>query len=646
MLILLGVSVARAYVSPMLLGYQTAACVGLLAFGVLLACGLTFVVLSVNNEPKLLGDNDFTSKRPTFHPQRVGARQSTTTSKVPNRPVSILQSALVALVAVLLLLLWPLTVSRTVGLVGVLGFCLAALTLIFTTLSVASQLIDPPHVFRLFGARRTPVIGLVVLMGVLTTFLSPGTPLHAIRGTGQGAVGFQPTIETAAQTWFAETPACTIPTQAAIPPDAGHAGSRPVQIRPMLFIAAEGGGIRAEWWTVDAVTALSTPTCGKQSIFLTSGVSGGATGLALMAGSPRTAYSEMKKVAGPDAASAAVEGMLSRDLVAGTFGINLRALDVPADDRYPDRADLLEQAWERQAPLLRHPFPVPTPRDATWYTIFNGTSVDHSCRVLISDVALDPAAKECDSSTISNTAPGTYDLFAAQGCHLGIRLSTAGLLAARFPFVTPSGVISRCGGTDFAVADQIIDGGYSENSGIDTLNSALTQLMPAVRGQNLAAVQAAGQGPVTFVVPMVVFLHNTVDTSAPLAKAAKASPEVAIPPLGALDAKFNAKTSTLLARASAITASWAPAGAGLTPADQKGIEVAYPRTMTVAPQQEPQMALPLGWAFSNATEKSLDRALNNYLGCMRTLTNPSCAPARAFDQLARQLGVADTFQPS
>src|SRR6185503_3820137 len=102
-----------------------------------------------------------------------------------------------------------------------------------------------------------------------------------------------------------------------------------------------------------------------------------------------------------------------------------------------------------------------------------------------------------------------------------------------FPYVTPSGLVRACQGG--AVADQVVDGGYSENTGIDTITSAVQQLMPALRARNAAAL--AGPG--------VVFLHNPVVASTPGKPAApKATPEIVVPPLNLGDASQLGHTST------------------------------------------------------------------------------------------------------
>ena len=47
-----------------------------------------------------------------------------------------------------------------------------------------------------------------------------------------------------------------------------------------------------------------------------------------------------------------------------------------------------------------------------------------------------------------------------------LRLSTAALLSARFPIISPAGVLRN--DADASFGDRVVDGGYFENSGLST----------------------------------------------------------------------------------------------------------------------------------------------------------------------------------
>jgi hypothetical protein len=262
---------------------------------------------------------------------------------------------------------------------------------------------------------------------------------------------------------------------------------------------------------------------------------------------------------------------------------------------------------------------------------------------LVSDVELNTkGASNCAAT--GSEVPGAYDLFGTHSCDIGLRASTASLLAARFPYVTPSGVIRSC--ADGAFDDQVIDGGYSENTGIDTANAIVQQLMPSIRATNARAADASGV--VKLVVPIVMYLHNTVVASSSTAPtSARPSPEFLVPPTNLGDTGFLGASSSLLQRAANLTDQWAP---DTWPTDRAKIfrdavtDALPERTMTIAPQQKPQIALPLGWAMSRATESSLDVALDDYLKCTPKGTR-TCEQSQAFDRLLTQWGTAMAFPP-
>ena len=561
------VSIARAYVVPAIVGPQQGRSIAALAGASVLAVA-------------------WAAGRQLFD-------QSGWAVTLPARTVVV-----VGLVAGAVLIVFPRHASEWLGSIGVVGASLAALAAFYTCLVVLSHQLDrPPHLFRVLGFRRVPIIRMVAVLLLLIAWVpsfGPGDALHRIRTAAPKAKpAAQLTIDAAFQAWTAS--ACTV--------QVGDGN-----IRPMLFVAAEGGGARAAWWTVDAMADLTHTDCGKHSVFVASGVSGGAVGLALMAATDEP-LAALERISGPQGVSAALDGLLTRDMLAGTFGV-----DVPVAERgarHPDRATLLEQQWDRTEPGLAMPFPVPADKQVVpWRTIFNSTSVLNGCRALVGDVSLGrapqpdgpPAANLANCRSPRAAAPGTYDLLASNPCATGLRLSTASLLAARFPYVTPAGDVPDGDNCD-QLADQLVDGGYTENSGLDTLVAALTILMPDIRAENETAAAP--------IVPIVLFLHNKPAASVGKPKTKKhAHPQSLIPvQTGSGDSPL-ALTNTLLARAEVIAGGWSA-----DPERTKAVAAAFGNrlTATIAPQGTPQVGVPLGWALSGASRTSLDRGLDHLL---------------------------------
>ena len=207
-------------------------------------------------------------------------------------------------------------------------------------------------------------------------------------------------------------------------------------------------------------------------------------------------------------------------MLAGFTGIVPRAVGSPTGDEFPDRAGLIEASWERSSPNLGLPFPLTAPR-VNWVTIFNTTSAITGCKVVISsvdtaparqpgiggppDLGADTSGTNCGLGGVS--APGTSNLFTTNPCQIGMPLVTAALMSGRFPLVTPSGVVGgTVNGEDCGPRDQLIDGGYAENSGIGTLDDVLPQIMPLIRSQNAAQLTMA-EPHIT--VPVVMSVENT-----------------------------------------------------------------------------------------------------------------------------------------
>ncbi len=623
---LLLISFARSLTAPMVLGVQR----GLL-MPLIVVCNLAAVVLSnriatpPQEGPLLAGEPTFPAppeRLRWLHPQLVGTRNEFTgdggiTITPPNKGLSLVPVSFLLMLSIAFLVVLAVPTATALGMIGVVAAGLIGLTAAFGLFIIASLLIDPPRVFRMLGMKRTPVVGLVLITAVASTFVGAGNDLHDVRSRAETFdADTRPALTAAASAWLdtAVTGSCSVP--AGTLPD-----GRELNLLPMIFIAAEGGGIRAAWWTVDVLNKLVTGNeCGGRSIFLASGASGGAVGLALAATSPSLAdaATAVKKIAGPDALSAATDGLLTRDMLAGVFGINIRAVGGPADsDHFPDRAALIERLWQRDSDLGS--VIAPGKSRVPWYTIYNGSSVTHACRVLISDVKFDNAPTTCGQA--ASPIPGAYDLIAAQPCMQGLRTATSALLASRFPYVTPSGLLRNCADGKH-LTDQIIDGGYTDNSGLDSINDALLEVLPLVRAHNQAAV-SAGNGPVTLTQPFVLFLHNKPTTAVePTQKPPTGAPEPFVPLNG--QSGILGKTSTLFARAGALAQASVE---GITELPPPAREMLGNTAIDIAPLGEPQVGVPLGWTLSNATRKSLDDGLHDFLACNRPTAE--CAESRA-----------------
>ena len=250
---------------------------------------------------------------------------------------------------------------------------------------------------------------------------------------------------------------------------------------PLVLVAAAGGASRAAYWAGTVLRALDDRSNGQFSdhVFAISSVSGGTLGAigyaAWLADRPSTAEGS------PDAAKARlsfVQTFFGQDYLGPAVGALLfpdmlqQFLFFPL---FSDRAASLEEAFElgwqqTAAACTQKPCPKAT-RFADEFTqiwkgsrldddrgrwvpivLANGTHVETGKRIITAPVEIDTSVFE-----------DTYDFFKLAPAP--IRASTAVLNSARFTVVSPPGRLVRDGET----TGRIIDGGYFENGGMETV---------------------------------------------------------------------------------------------------------------------------------------------------------------------------------
>ena len=256
---------------------------------------------------------------------------------------------------------------------------------------------------------------------------------------------------------------------------------------PVFFVAGEGGGIRAAAWTAtnlavleDHSTSWSTtdeiaPSPEKRfsrHLFAISTVSGSSLGaaafLALLneSGSNPEFYASRSR----RAFERRTVNLLNRDFLSPTLASLLFSEILRGMSHWelaPDRGQVLqksfEAAWDATfgvrpgvAGRFSQPFSQlwPTTNSALPALAFNGTAADSGSRIVY-------ASFDFDFGTDSD-AIGIRRLLADQD----IPLSTAVLMSARFPLISPMGLFpeqSPAGGIE------AVDGGFVDNSGAATL---------------------------------------------------------------------------------------------------------------------------------------------------------------------------------
>lgn len=519
-----------------------------------------------------------------------------------------------------LLTLWP-QVAGLLGPTAAMVLILTCWTAIFGGFAVALQDYAPLPIFRMLRLTATPVLtlGLVVpfVWGAVFGVLSADGQPHLIR-TLPTATPANPTAEgpdDASNALVARLGAnrCTVTV-----------GEQ--QIRPVLLVAAEGGGIRAAYWTAKALERILGASCLDQTVLVSSGVSGGSVGLVLsgLVDDPAAMSADLAALASPDTLGMAVSGLLAGDVIASATGVKLPSYIAPPPDfddtdaaarvfewRWRDRAALIETGWIAGIHSLAEPYEV-TAKRRTGVTLLNSTDVDSGCRVVVGDQSVvptpypaaptpDPAdAPRCDDPT---TDPAVTWWPAAE-CLAQLDRATAAMLSARFPIVTPGGRLpeGECDGRA-----QLIDGGYAEGSGLGTLADLGPQIAAAVRERNEAASSPY--------VPIVVYLRNSAgfDVAETLENL---TAEPLVPLVG-----YGARATQLsdwawLQRVSAsIRDVCAPFDSPCEQAVQAVRDAFANQIVVVSAGTRPSVVPPLGWALSAYSADSMDRALQAEADC-------------------------------
>ena len=357
---------------------------------------------------------------------------------------------------------------------------------------------------------------------------------------------------------------------------------------PAFIVAAEGGGIRAGYWTGIVLAGIEDRYPGfHRRVFAISGVSGGSLGAAVF-----TALAAEQEASGAPCQGAGgaaqpsftrcTVAALSQDFIAPALASMLypdlvqRFLPVPFD--YLDRAVTLEQSWEaawRQATgndRFAEPFGRlwrDTSRTLVPALILNGTSVEHGNRLLASNLPL-------SSGVFLDAA----DLRAALGGEM--RLSTAVNNSARFTYVSPAGKVGD--------GLHVVDGGYFENSGATTAAETLAAILARV--------------PST-VVPVVIHISND-----PVREAGRTT-------------RTNELASEVLAPALALLNARSARGDHARLALKQRVEGLGGYFLHFA-LEDTSVPLPLGWALSRSAALELDAQLERYFRCgARTRSNAS-----------------------
>ncbi|MDD5299328.1 MAG: hypothetical protein PHD65_02420 [Gallionella sp.] len=367
---------------------------------------------------------------------------------------------------------------------------------------------------------------------------------------------------------------------------------------PVFIVAAEGGGIRAAYWTAAVLTSLQDkyPNFATH-VFAISGISGGSLG----AGIFNLLVKEQKegnsfKMCRDEANKAALfscsSNILSRDFLSPTIATmlypDLIQRFLPIGINSFDRAKSLEGAWEASWKKSIENNRMSDSFNKLWESdtkaelpalFFNSTSVETGKRFIFSNL-----------SVISKVEgkPEFVDAFDAQSIIKNeIPFSTAIHGSARFTYVSPAGTIQD--GKSNKVWGHIVDGGYFENSGAATASEILSAALGVLNEQEFADIRNK-------IIPIVIMISNDP-------KKADHHYEIEKPSVATFMNEALSPLRTLLNTRDAR-------GSYSQMAINKEVEIPNGQYIFVG-LENGNVPLPLGWMLSISAREEIDRQLNN-----------------------------------
>jgi hypothetical protein len=496
----------------------------------------------------------------------------------------------------------------------------------------------PAHgALALVGLRRVPMLAIVLALGIAASFIdrqgvyydvrlldTPAAERPALVADGDGGT------PEALQQWIDQQPA----------------GDGTPSTVPLVFVAAAGGGIRAAYWSsivweclygggldLPAAAEEDDDACvgdlPPESVFLVSSVSGSSVGMAMVRANSLSSADRngdgdwLPESFGGDYVAPAVAAAVFRDLPNTILRLPITG---------QDRASSLERAFRTENPGIDDGF-LASARDADGDTrfpllVFGATSVEDGCRMAVSAAAgvepsttagtdcltpgqfvgtpADPALRPPDGvlaatkDAVAWSCPRSPD---ADGPR-DLRLSTAALLSARAPYISPSGGLTNCG--DRNAHSYVLDGGLLENSGADAIAEVWAELAPAVR-----AVNAGGDAAGRCIVPRLLLLDSEFAEQGVRDPGGRTFQLVG--PSGEVGSVTRGQDSTAQQEALlALGRSFADVGAACTGApvpEGAGVDAAAPAD--IHPRARPGSEAPLGWTLAGRSQSVLRAELGS-----------------------------------
>jgi len=325
----------------------------------------------------------------------------------------------------------------------------------------------------LLGMRfRFPVFTLLFILAVAFSFNNDNHAVRTLDRPQAKSWSQRDNVEAALREWLKHQ------TQ--------HPAARSRTEYPLFIVAAEGGGIRAAYWTASVLAAIQDDNpCFAEQLFALSGVSGGSLGsavfTALLADQHRKQPAARCDREPVEKLTTRAKLILSEDFLAPAVAATLypdllqRVLPV-AIPRF-DRARALETAWERAWNKHTGSRRFAEAFDGLWQNhgdrwlpalLLNATWVETGKRLIASNLRVLPLPAESEQLPEFADVEDVHRFYGQRA----LPLSTAVHLSARFTYVSPAGSLVK----DGRIHGRAVDGGYFENSGATSVLEILKVL--------------------------------------------------------------------------------------------------------------------------------------------------------------------------
>lgn len=356
---------------------------------------------------------------------------------------------------------------------------------------------------------------------------------------------------------------------------------------PVVFIATQGGGIRALNWTTRVLGHLDS-TYGEfiDQTFVISGVSGGGVGAAAYLSYRHDMAEGRIEAENPDSLFKVFtrQDFLSPLTASLAFGDNLQKF-IPFPIASLERSKVLGLTWEKYYEEILGTDTFSDSFLSLWYgreesnynlpsLILNGTLAENGQRVITSNLEVRSAQWFSDDLDFFHTAGND------------ISCSFAALNCSRFPFITSGALLDSSGYRK----GHIIDGGYRENTGLQTIYNLYKTVEDNISNPSPDSVDIR---------LVIIYLQNGRDELRGDVSAVRFLHDAITPIQGVL----NVNGTTLTAKA-------------IVQLFHQSFDFAYPpnvefHVLSLDDRRDKTIKLPLGWYMSDTVSVEIDRRVKS-----------------------------------